>query len=358
MLIKCPECNQTVSDKAEVCPHCGIRLIDGNNLTPTPSPLQPVGFACKEGEGNETSNLKPKTSNHKTIIAAFIIVLIIMAVGYYYYSNAQEQKEQEAYEYAMQSDDEMVMQNYLSKYMDAPREHRDSVNTRLNMLHEEANEWSDALNSGSRGALVKYIEDNPDSPHLAEAKNKIDSLDYVKAEREYKNAAGAPSGIEALKRYITEHPDGRYTINVQGILDELQLKELSPEEKAMAREVCKKFFQAINAKNENKLLQTITETLSSFLNHTNATSSDVVEFMNRLYKPDITNMNWHILDNFKAEKVPNPNGEGHVIKVQFGAEQHIERTDPSKEKLGKFVITAEITPEGKITNFGMKKIKE
>ena len=26
MLINCPECNQTVSDKAEVCPHCGIRL--------------------------------------------------------------------------------------------------------------------------------------------------------------------------------------------------------------------------------------------------------------------------------------------------------------------------------------------
>ena len=27
-LVKCPECNNNVSDKAETCPHCGLRICD------------------------------------------------------------------------------------------------------------------------------------------------------------------------------------------------------------------------------------------------------------------------------------------------------------------------------------------
>lgn len=349
MLINCPECNQTVSDKAEVCPHCGIRL------NPAHATLD-NSVAENNKSDNNTSKNPNSNGGHKGLIISFVIALIITGIGYFYYSNAQKQKEIEAYEYAMSSGDELVLQNYLSKFMDAPREHRDSVNARLHMLNEEADEWNNAINTGTRGALLKYIEENPSSPHLAEAKNKVDSLDYAKAERDYKNASNANSGIEALEKYIAEHPDGRYTIKVQEIMDEIKAKELSPEELAMARDVCKKFFQAINSKNENKLLLTITETLNSFLNRSNASSQDVVEFMNRLYKSDITNMNWHILDNFKAEKVAKANGNGgYTIKVQFGAEQHIERKDPTKETLGKYMISAEITPEGKINNFNMKK---
>ena len=346
MLINCPECNQTVSDKAEFCPHCGIRI----NGVPAP-------------KANSTSD--KKGGGNKGLVVSFIIALLIMSIGYYFYNDAQEKKEMDAYEYALQSGDEMVMQNYLSKFMNAPREHRDSINARLNMLKEEAGEWENAVNSGTRGALLAYIEQNPSSPHVAEAKNKIDSIDYAKAEREYKNANGDSGGTEALKKYIKEHPDGRYATKVQEILDEAKAKELTPEDFAMAREVCKKFFQAINSKNESKLLLTVSDYLSSFLNHNNAPSSDVVDFMNRLYKSDITNMNWHILDNFKAEKVLNgingatdASGKKYTIKVLFGAEQHIERTDPSKETLGKYIVSAEITPEGKIDKFNMKKVKQ
>lgn len=353
MLIKCPECNQTVSDKAEVCPHCGIRL---NSPSPALSEGRGGGTPVPPTDGGRKENGGGK--GHKGLIISFIIALILTGVGYYFYNDAQKQKEQEAYETAMLSGDEMVMQNYLGKYMDAPREHRDSVNARLAMLNEEANEWENAVNSGTRSALVKYMEQNPASPHMAEAKDKIDSIDYAKAERDYRNGGGA---AEPLKKYIAEHPDGRYASKVQEILDEIKAKQLTPEDIAMARDVCKRFFQAINARNEGKLLLTITDNLVSFLNHGNATSSDVVAFMNRLYKEDITNMNWHILDNFKAEKVVTTDADGNTrydISVQFGAEQHIERTDPGKETLGRYIVTAEISPEGKITKMGMKKFKQ
>lgn len=339
MLIRCPECNNQVSDKAEICPHCGIKI--AGNITPS-TEVQQVN--------NATKPQQPKKSNAVWIIS-LVIALAIAGAVYYFYTNAQEEKELEAYEYAMQSTDPMVLQNYLSKYMDAPREHRDSVNALLDRIKMEDNEWQNVVVSGSRGALVEYINSNPDSPHLAEAKNKIDSIDYNQVMREYK----VNNGIETLQKYLSQHPNGRYVAAIQEILDEVKNIQLTPEELDMAKSVCRKFFQAINARNESKLLNTVTDILSSFLNRTGASNEDVVKFMNKLYKEDITNMNWYMMDNFKAEKVDNGNG-GKDIQVQFGVEQRIERTDPNKEKLAKYIISAEITPDWKITKLNMKKI--
>ena len=181
--------------------------------------------------------------------------------------------------------------------------------------------------------------------------------------REYKSS----KNIAALQKYLTEHPNGRYSSQVQDIMDELKSVEVTPEEMDMAKGVCRKFLQAINSRNEAKLLSTVTEILDSFLNRTGATNQDVVTFMNKLYKDDITNMNWYMMDDFKAEKVDNvngnynANGNGNVnrnknIRVQFGAEQRMERTDPNKEKIAKYIIFADVTPEGLITRFNMKKV--
>ncbi len=350
MLIRCPECNQQVSDKAEICPHCGIKI--AGNVTSN----IPYTTDLQHNDNAATLRLqpqqqpKPKKSNAVWIVS-LLIALTIAGTVYYFYTNAQEEKELEAYEYAMQSTDPMVLQNYLSKYMEAPREHRDSVNALLTRIKMEDNEWENTVNSGSRGALLEYIKENPDSPHLAEAKNKVDSIDYNQAMRDYKGN----KGVEILQKYLTEHPNGKYVDAIQQILDEQKDVQLTPEELDLAKSVCRKFFQAINAKNESKLLSTVTDFLASFLNRTGASNEDVVNFMNRLYKEDITNMNWYMMDNFKAEKVDNGDG-GKNIRVQFGAEQRIERTDPSKEKLAKYIISAEITPEWKITKLNMKKI--
>ena len=35
MLIRCPECNNEVSDKAEICPHCGIKISGNPEITGT-----------------------------------------------------------------------------------------------------------------------------------------------------------------------------------------------------------------------------------------------------------------------------------------------------------------------------------
>ena len=347
MLIRCPECNNEVSDKAEICPHCGIKISGNPEITGT---LTGTGTAIKSAPTQPKRVEAGKGKSNAVWVVSLIIALAVFGVGYYFYSQAQQNKEQEAFEYALHSNDLMVMQNYLSKYQDAPREHRDSINAVIDMMKYEDLEWNNAVNSGSKNELLKYIEENQDSPHITEAKNKIDSIDYNHAMREYKSS----KNVLALQKYLTEHPNGRYSSQVQDIMDELKSVEVTPEEMDMAKGVCRKFLQAINSRNEVKLLSTVTEILDSFLNRTGATNQDVVTFMNKLYKDDITNMNWYMMDDFKAERVDNGNGKN--IRVQFGAEQRMERTDPSKEKVAKYIIFADVTPEGLITRFNMKKV--
>ena len=335
-----------MSDKAEICPHCGIKISGNPEITGTGTTLTPN----HSPNGGQPTPNQPKGKSKAVWVVSFVIALAVVGAVYYYNVNAEKEKEREAYEYALQSTDPMVLQNYLSRYQDAPHEHRDSINALLTQIKMDDNEWQNAVNSGSRGALMQYIADNPDSPHLAEAKNKVDSIDYNQAMREYKSS----HAIEILQKYITEHPNGRYVETIQEIIGELKSIELTPEELDMAKGVCRKFFQAINARNESKLLSTVTDFLASFLNRSGVSNEDVVSFMNKLYKDDITNMNWYMMDNFKAEKVDNGEG-GKNVRVQFGAEQHIERTDPTKEKLARYIISAEITPDWRITKMNMKK---
>lgn len=62
-LIKCPECNKNISDKAEACPHCGYNLKQKSS---------------KINTGNALENLKGKWDNK------YLLILIVLIVGVYF----------------------------------------------------------------------------------------------------------------------------------------------------------------------------------------------------------------------------------------------------------------------------------
>lgn len=317
MLIKCPECGHEVSDKAPVCPNCGVKLNT------------------------------PKKNNTSIYILSILLAILVCGGVYYFYNSTENSKEQVAYQEAMSSDDPSTLQQYLDEYLDAPQAHRDSIQAHLSMLNGEERAWNDAIISNSRSAIQHYLDEHPNSLHAKEALEMIDSIDW--------ESAFSASTPEALKSYIEGHPNGKFIEEATKSIKELNANTVQTEEKQMVASLFRNFFQGINAKDENRLTSTVNTLLTTFLGKQDATKSDVIIFMEKLWKPDVLNMNWHINEDYAIEKKEVGDSE-YELSVNFSATEKVEKSTGITEN--NYRIKARINPEGKISEFNMSKILE
>ena len=377
-IIKCPECGHPVSDKAPTCPTCGVEIV-GKTITcancgttyfkdqalcpnchcPNPlnaatSPLPSIQTATLSQESNSTqstseheSSTSEKKNNRFIWIISFVIALIICGTLYYFYHSASQQQEEEAYEYAMKSNDPDVLQSYLETYKDADQAHIDSIMSHLNMLKTLDTEWTNAIVSGSKEAIEAYLQKYPNSPYRQEAWNKIDFIDWQIAKK--------ADTAEAYQTYLDEHTDGSHIEEAENAMKKAKSRDLQPEESQMVSSLFRKFFQSINTRNEDGLTATCEDVLSSLLGKPAATKSDVLTFMNKLYKEDITNMVWRINDDYQIKK-REVGDEEYEYQVVFTARQEVSRNDGSTQE-GNFKISATVSPDGKISAFNMARIE-
>jgi len=383
-IIKCPECGHQISDKAPVCPSCGVEI--AGKLTrctqcgeiffkdqdmcpnchhanpsahnsahaaaaiPTPPRQEPHQTREQPQKTQQpTPEKKPKKHNYSALIVSLILALIVCGVCFYYYSKAKNTKEAEAYEYAMSSDEPQVLQSYLDTYKDASETHRDAILNRLTLIRQTDKEWTDAVVSNSKTAFLAYLKKYPDSQHKAEAKNKIDSLDW--------NTAKESNTEASYQAYLDEHPNGKFFDEAGAELKKIKLKNVQPEEKNMIASVFRGFFQGINSKNSDGVTAAVNDVMTNFLGHEDAGKSDAISFMNKNWKEDVTNVNWHILNDYRIEKKEVGTDE-YEYSVGFTATRKTERTDKAKNSEEKFRIKARVNPNHKISEFNMAKILE
>lgn len=407
-IIKCPECGRQISDKAPTCPNCGVEIAGKiikcphcgeiyfssqemcpncheiasagpaapvtpaasvNPPTPPTPPTPPVppvrqtpmaagnGGNGNNGNGygngkygndpeNEAQQKAKKKSARSILIISLVFSVLVCGILYYFYDNANRNKEKEAYEYAMQSSDPMVLQSYLDTYKDAEEAHRDSIMAHLEMLKSIDQDWTNALVSGSKQALEDYLQKYPNSPHKQEACNKIDSIDW--------NVAKAADNVQAYQAYLDAHADGAHIEEAENAMKKAKSRDLQPEEKQMVSGLFRQFFQSINSHNADGLSATCEDILSSLLGKTSATKADVVTFMDKLYKDNVANMNWHINNDYQIKK-REVGEEDYEYQVQFSAVQNLDLTDGSK-KQNNFKINAVVSPAGKVSSFNMNQI--
>lgn len=398
-IIKCPECGRQISDKAPTCPNCGVEIAGKiikcphcgeiyfssqemcpncheiasagpaapvtpaasvNPPTPPTPPTPPVPpvrqtpmAAGNGGNGrngnnpeNEAQQKAKKMSARSILIISLVFSVLVCGILYYFYDNANRNKENEAYEYAMQSSDPMVLQSYLDTYKDAEEAHRDSIMAHLEMLKSIDQDWTNALVSGSKQALEDYLQKYPNSPHKQEAWNKIDSIDW--------NVAKAADNVQAYQAYLDAHADGAHIEEAENAMKKAKSRDLQPEEKQMVSGLFRQFFQSINSHNADGLSATCEDILSSLLGKTSATKADVVTFMDKLYKDNVANMNWHINNDYQIKK-REVGEEDYEYQVQFSAVQNLDLTDGSK-KQNNFKINAVVSPAGKVSSFNMNQI--
>lgn len=385
-VIKCPECGHQVSDKAPTCPGCGVEIAGkvlrcpdcgevyfveqsmcpachrpnskAQSAMGTPVGQQQTaqdrgGKVERQAQQKEDKKQDVKEKNKKsytTILISFLAVILLCGVfAFFYKEKVQQNEENKMYEKAMLSTNPLELQEYLNQYRGVNPEHTDSINAHLAALMQIDTDWSNAVVSGTRDAIEQYIKQHPDSPHNAEAMNKLDSMDFITAQK--------GGSMESYQKYLELHPDGNYADQAHNELDGIKMKHVQPEEEQMVKGVFKRFFQSVNSRDEDGMLATVSDELTSFLGKASAGKADVAMFLRKIYKSDITNMNWHIIDDFKIDKRDIGNGECE-FDVKFTAEQNIVRTDASQPNYKKYVFTGVVNTEGKISQMNMAQAAE
>lgn len=380
-IIKCPECGHQVSEKAPTCPNCGV-VIAGNLVRcgecgeiylrdqamcpschcPTPSAgghssrvvinPQTTNVAQQQttyGGGTQPrtpSNPPKKSSSGWTIFFCFLFACAVFGGCYYFYSKSDSQKEQEDYEYAMKSDDPLVLQSYLNRYKDGNPAHRDSVNTRLSMLSQIDEDWTNAVVSGTKKALEDYLRNHPESVYRAQALNKIDSIDFVMAEKD--------KTVESYQEYLNNHPNGQYSTQAQEIIANMKLKTIVPEDEAMVKGIFRRFFQSINSHNEDGLLSTATEIMTTLLNKTNVPKTELLTMMSQIYKDNVSNLNWYIQDDYQIVKSVNADNMVEY-SVSFTAEKRADLIDGTQD-VSRYRIRGTVDNDGRISAFSMSRL--
>lgn len=414
-IIRCPECGHAISDKAPVCPSCGVEIAgkvitcpqcgvtyfknqpecpnchhltaqvaaatQTTSTTPPPPPSQaqqeairqdapqaPASYeqqagaqqqntqqttaqqqrAAVEEELRQEEQEVEKKSNKRIIIISLIIAIIAVGVCFAFYSTARNDKENEAYEYAMNSSDPMVLQSYLDTYKDAPEEHIDSIQAHLTLLNQGNQDWANACMSGTKIALEQYLQQHPNSPFKTQAMEKIDSIDWATAQ--------ATNTVEAFENYLEQHPSGEYTDEANDKINSFNAQTVQPEEKLMVGSTFRNFFTAINNKDEDMLSTCVGRIMTSFLGKPDATRSDVLTFMKKIYKPTVASMTWASLADYNISK-KEIGEEKYEYSVKFNATQAVDNSDGTQEK-NKYRISAKINPDGLITELNMTKILE
>lgn len=379
-IIKCPECGHQVSDRAKICPSCGIEIsgkvmkcpecggVVFNDQEMCPNchyPLHaahvpPQAMVSADGpdagsldasgdDGGDVEKGGGMKKSYIIVIVAFVIALLAVFICLYFYKATQRQNELDAYENAMASGEPAVLQNFLDLYVDAPVEHRDSVSSRLELLKKVDTEWTNAVVSGSKVALERYIQLHPESIHVIEARIKIDSLDWLSATK-----TDTP---EAYQLYIDAHGnDGLHLDEARRKFEQLEAKKVTDGDSLMVNRLFTNYFNSLANSDEDGLAETLSGVLESFLHKDNATKVDVMNYMRKLHAPDdITGMSFRLNNDWNIEKVEATGGR-YGYSVSFSVDHSIDRNDKTKETFCTYNVEARVSPEGKILALNMKKI--
>ena len=375
-IIKCPECGHQVSEKAPTCPSCGVEIagniticpnckkiylssedfcphcyhpnIQSKKEKPTVSaPTPPItAFAAvpagnsKSPDDDKATVTPPKKKKHGgALLTAFIITVIVCGASFYLYNKAQMDKENEEYEYAIKSDNPLLLQEFLDAFKNATQEHRDTVAAHLQMIRQAEADWNNAVVMHTKASILNYLEKYPNTSHHAESRNIIDTIDWQQS--------CDLNTVEGYERYMAEHPDGNFYDDAEQAMKKIKAKDIMPEEQEMVTSCLHQFFVSINSRDEAAIKETVAEVFT-LLDKTNATKEDAVAFMRKLYKEDTSSMTWQLPGTYDIKKREIGDGK-YEYNVVFEANQKVEHNDKSKTTNNKYRITSTINPEGKIS---------
>lgn len=295
-----------------------------------------------------TSGKHKGGNNAKTaLIASLVLAVAIIIVGIVMHNNANDDKETAEYSYAINSYEPLILSHYLDQYKDAPAEHRDAIASRLKMIETMESEWKKAESSGSADSLRLFIGKYPDSKHRKEALQMTDSLDFIRSQ--------AADTEEAYLDYLDSHADGAYYENAHEALRRLKAKEVTTEENIMIANIMRSLLLSVNMNDESGLMAIAAENLT-LLDNEDATRGDMSDFLHKLYKADVSNIEWTSTSEYNISKREIGDFD-YEYSVIFTLKSTITHTEGS-QTTSHLRLNATVNPDGLISQLRLTRIAE
>jgi len=373
MIIQCPECGHNVSDKAPMCPGCGVEIaghiwkcphcgtyhLDSEQSCTCQADLpshtrhaneqeQPVTAQAPADIGPavvvqpidetteavaaplvknqpETPRTAPRASSatngktgqeaqgsgRSTLIVSFLIAALICATMLYFYKDATEKNE---------AAKEQMANQQASPEETIPDE------TEQQALEEEKTDAN------------KRQDEKLTTDQVA------DSTDWIRAK-----TLGTK---ESYKRYLTLHPEGKYSAQAEAAVKKLTEAPLSQAESQKAFNSVRNFFIAINKNDREALSAAVAPVLTSFEGKTAAQKSEVIQYMVDLYQADVKNLNWHLGNVTNIKKLPISD-DRYEYEVIIPAKRVTERE--SATSTIEYIVRATVNPDGKVSSMKMTR---
>ncbi len=304
----------------------------------------PNGQFSTYGAGEMPPPIPPKKHTWVYILVVGIILAAIVGLGAVYYFYQSSQSEDKAYVLLEGNENVQDYEDYLKNYPNGP--HAEEVRQRLEELKTMYADWTRIQNSEYATDFERFKESHPTSTLVKQADMKIDSLDWVTAQK-----LNTP---EAMEEYLDKHPEGRYISEAGIAQNELANTQVSDAERQGISESLNGFFQAFANNDEASLFTYITPTMTQFLSKRNATKADVGNIVKNTYSEDIENCSFVLNNDYQITKSVSSDGKV-AYKVSFSVDQHIQRSGEGKT-FGSYTANATLTGEFKLSALTLKEI--
>ncbi len=303
------------------------------NVPPVP-PVPPIP---------NTPQKKDRTGLWVTLVVVFVLVVVIGGASIWYVSSNGRAKEKTAYEVLENNDNPQDYKDFLEKYPDS--KYAEEVKDRLAKIEEMIAKWNSIALSDNVKDFTDFKEayDNERYGKLCDI--KIDSLDYVTAQKQ-----GTP---DAFQRYLDLHPDGRYASEASIAQGTLRDQQVSDEEITMITTLLNDFYAGFAEQDESRICNNIAATMTTFLHRKNASKADVLNTINNMFNEHIEACQFVVNRDLQVTRKA-ANGD---FQVSFSVDQHIERDNEGKT-FGQYKCNATVSQQMLITSLTMQEISK
>ena len=140
-------------------------------------------------------------------------------------------------------------------------------------------------------------------------------------------------------------------------IKKLNAKTLQPEEEETISLLYRRFFQGINSRNASQVGETVASVLKNFQGRPDALKSDVMSYVNSLWRPDVENMNWYLPDQLQIDK-KEVSVDQYEYDVHFNARQKVVFNNGKPDSETRYRVSSHVNAEFRIVEFNMSRIIE